>query len=472
MNNQKTTDMRTIKLKYVILSLLFITAGSFAQTKKLSKSYKTSQDVNVELDSRHTNIIIENWDRNEVQIEAYLEGDTGDKEMTKKLLESWNLKTSASNGKVTIESSGGNNMNIDLDLDMAALEGSLSELPALLEPLMNDLVGPILANIAENPLPAGFAEDMEGMDFDYDAYKKDGDKYLRKWEAKFEKKFGKEYEVKMEKWAKEVEKNSEKWEKEYEVKMEAWGKDFEKDMEAWGEEFGKKMEIWGEKFGEQFEAQFEGGDSHVYILEDGKGVKSKKTIKLKIPKDAKLELNVRHGELKLGSNVKNLKADLSHSRLSANRISGKSTNIKAAYTPVKVAYWEYGVLSTEFVKNCNLDKVVSIKLNSNSSDIVINELRNTGVLTGSFGKLDIKELGAGFETLNISLENSDLELNVPDTAFNFTFNGMQSSIKHPSGFKLKTTKSYDNEILNGYNKSREGDSNITIKANFSDVLIN
>ncbi|PTX44114.1 hypothetical protein C8P64_0084 [Christiangramia gaetbulicola] len=464
--------MRTIKLKYVILSLLFITAGSFAQTKKLSKTYKTSPDVNVELDSRHTNIIIENWDRNEVQIEAYLEGDTGDKEMTKKLLDSWKLETSATNGRVEIESGGSSSMKMDLDIDMAALEGSLSELPALLEPLMTDLVGPILNNIAENPLPPGFAEDMKGMKFDYEAYKKDGDKYLEKWEADFEKKFGKEYEVKMEKWAKNVEKNSEKFEKEYEVKMEAWGKDFEKDMEAWGEEFGKKMEAWGEEFGKQFEAQMENGGSKVFILEDGKGVKSKKTIKLKVPKDAKLELNVRHGELKLGSNIKNLKADLSHSRLSANRISGKGTNIKAAYTPVKVAYWDYGVLSTEFVKNCRLDKVVSIKLDSNSSDVVINELQKTGVLTGSFGKLDINDLGAGFETLNISLENSDLELNVPDTAFNFTFNGMQSSIKHPSGLKLKSTKSYDNEILNGYNKSREGNSNITIKANFSDVLIN
>ena len=464
--------MRTIKLKYVMLSLLFITAGSFAQTKKMSKTYKTTPEVNVELESRHTNIIIENWDRNEVQIEAYLEGDTGDKETTKKMLDAWKLSTASSNGKVKIVSLGSKGMDMDLDIDMAALEGSLSELPDLLGPLMDNLVGPILTNIAENPLPPGFAEDMQGMKFDYDAYKKDGDKYLDKWEADFEKKFGKEFEVKMEKWAKEVEKNSEKWEKDYEVKMEAWGKDFEKDMEAWGEEFGKKMEAWGEEFGKKFEAQFENGDRRVYVIENGKSIKSKKTIKLKIPKEAKLELNVRHGELKLGSTIKNLKADLSHSRFSANRIVGKNTDVKVAYSPVKVAYWDYGVLSTEFVKNCTIDKAVSIKLNSNSSDVVINELQKIGVLTGSFGKLDINNLGSGFETLNISLENSDLELNVPDTAFNFTFNGMQSKIKHPSKLKLKSTKSYDNEILNGYNKSREGNANITIKANFSDVLIN
>ena len=461
--------MKTIRLKYIMLTLLFITSGSFAQTKKLSKNYKTSGDVNIEVDSRHTNIIVENWDKNEVEIEAYIEGDTGNKEATKQLLDSWQLETSASPGTVKIKSGGGMNMN--MDIDMAQLEGSLSQLPQMLEPLMNNLVGPILSNIAENPLPPEFAENMRGMKFDYEAYKKDGDKYLEKWEANVEKKFGKEFEVKMEKWAEEMEKNSEKFEKEYEKKMEAWGKDFEKDMEVWGEDFGKKMEAWGEQFGKQFEASMENGNN-VFIFEDGKTINSKKTIKLKVPKEAKLNLKVRHGELKLGSTIKNLKADLSHSRLSANRLSGKNTHVKASYTPVKITHWEYGVLSTDFVQNCSIDKAVSIKLNSNSSDIIINELQKTGVLSGSFGKLDINSLGAGFETLNITLENSDLELNVPETAFNFSFNGMQSSIKYPDNIKLKSTKSYDNEILNGYYKSREGNGTITIKANFSDVLIN
>ncbi|MCG9972987.1 hypothetical protein [Christiangramia crocea] len=461
--------MKTIRLKYIMLCLLFITAGSFAQTKKLSKNYRTSADVNVEVDSRHTNIIIENWDKNEVEIEAYLEGGSENKEETQKLLDAWKLETSSSPGMVRIKSGGGMNMNVDID--MARLEGSLSQLPEIMEPLMNNLVGPILSNIAENPLPPEFAENMREMKFDYDAYKKDGDKYLEKWEANFEKKFGKEFEAKMEKWAEEMEKNSEKYEKEYEAKMEVWAKDFEKDMEAWGEEFGKKMEAWGEQFGKQVEASM-GNGNKVFIYEGGKTINSKKTIKLKVPKDAKLHLNVRHGELKLGSTIKNLKADLSHSRLSANRLSGKDTNVKVAYSPVKIGYWDYGILSTEFVKNCSIDKAVSIKLNSNSSDIRIKELQKTGVLSGSFGKLDIDNLGAGFETLNITLENSDLKLNVPETAFNFTFNGMQSSIKYPDNMKLKSTRSYDNEILNGYNKSRDGSGSISIKANFSDVLIN
>jgi hypothetical protein len=295
--------MRTIRLKYLILSLLFITAGSFAQTKKLSKAYKTASDVSVDLDARHTNVIIETWDRNEVLIEAYLEGDTGDKDMTSKILDSWTLKTSEANGTVKIVSGGGLKMDMDLDIDMAALEGSLAKLPEIMGPIMNDLVGPVLANIAENPLPPEFAENMRAMRFDYDAYKKDGDEYLEKWEAEFEKKFGKEYEAKMEKWAEKMAKNSEKYEKKYEAKMEAWSKDFEKDMEAWGEEFGKKMEAWGEEFGKQFDAQFQKGGNKMMFIEEGNSSKYRKILKIRIPKEAKLKLNVRHGELKLASNI-------------------------------------------------------------------------------------------------------------------------------------------------------------------------
>ncbi len=465
--------MKTIRLNYAILFLLFITAGTFAQTKKLSKTYQTPSDVKVEIDSRHTNVVIENWNRNEVQIEAILEGDSGNKENSQKILDAWDLKTSASNGVVKIKSGG--NMNMDFDIasmnfNMQGLEEPLAQLPKLMEPLMNNLVGPILANISENPLPPELAENLKGIKFDYDAYKRDGDDYLEKWEAEMDKKFGKDFENKMEKWAEKMEKDSEKYDKEYEAKMEAWSKDFEKDMEAWGEEFGKKMEVWGEQFGKQMEAQFAKKDGEMKIMEEV--IKAKKTIRIKIPKDAKLDMNVRHGELKLGSTVKNLKADLSHSRLSANRIEGKNTNVKAAYTPVNIGTWEYGILSTDFVQSCKIDKAVSIKLNSNSSDVVINQLQKTGVLNGSFGKLDINSLGSGFETLNITLENSDLELSIPDAAFNFTYNGTQSNIKYPKSITLKSSKSYDNETLSGYNKSQNANGNISIKANFSDVLVN
>lgn len=167
--------MKTIRLNYAFVFLLFIAAGAVAQTKKLSKTYQTPGDVKIEIDSRHTNVIIENWDRNEVQIEAILDGDTGNKENTQKILEAWDLSTSSSNGVVKIKSGGNLNMNamdMNFNFDMAGLEKPLAQLPAIMEPLMNNLVGPILENISANPLPPELSENLKSIKFDYDAYKK------------------------------------------------------------------------------------------------------------------------------------------------------------------------------------------------------------------------------------------------------------------------------------------------------------
>ena len=37
-----------------------------AQTKKLNKTYKTSDNVEVKIDASHTNIVVDYWDKNEV----------------------------------------------------------------------------------------------------------------------------------------------------------------------------------------------------------------------------------------------------------------------------------------------------------------------------------------------------------------------------------------------------------------------
>ncbi len=65
--------MKTIKFNYTLLFCLLFSTGIFAQIKKLEKTYKTKQDVSVVVDAKYTNIIVENWDKNEVAIEAYLE---------------------------------------------------------------------------------------------------------------------------------------------------------------------------------------------------------------------------------------------------------------------------------------------------------------------------------------------------------------------------------------------------------------
>ncbi len=339
---------------------------------------------------------------------------------------------------------------------------------------MNNLVTPLMQSMGESmgaPLPPEFSEKMGNIKFDYEAYQKDGDKYIAKFEKEIEANFGDDFEEDMEKWASQFEKNAENWEKNFEMKMEINEEELEKSMEKWAESFGKDMEAWGESFGAQMEARFGDSENRSKVIGLSNS-KAKKTINLKMPRNAKLNLDVRHGNVNLSGTTNNLRADLSHSKLTADRINGKNTNVEAAYSPVNINYWSYGVMDAKYVKSFKIDKVKSIKLSSNSSNVNIGEVEDTGILSGNFGELNIASVGPNFKNLDINLENSDLELGLPSSAFNFMYSGTQSDIKHPKTLKLTSSESYDNKKLTGFHKTKDSGGNISIKANFSEVLLN
>lgn len=463
--------MKIFKLNLTLLLLLCSTAGILAQGTKLNKTYNTASNVAVNIDATHTNIVVERWDKNQVQVEAVLNADTKDKANLEELLKSWNLDTKATNSEVSIKSSGGVVWSA-AEMDLSSLQEPLSKLPEVIEPVMNHLVAPILKSISENPLPPEFSENMKDLDFDYEAYQKEGDKYMERYEEKVQKKFGKNFEKSMEEWAANFEKDSAVWKKDFEKSMEKWGEDFGASMEEWDENFGKNMEQWADNLEKQMEEKYgKDGKDHVIVIRE-KEAKAKKTIKLRIPRNARLDLNVRHGEIKLNGETSNLTANLSHGSLTADVIKGEKTNINASYSPVNVKNWQYGVLNASYIEDLNLDRVESIKLTSNSSDVTINEIGKTGILSGNFGKLTIKKLSPDFSNLNITLKNSDLELSLPASAYQFSYNGNQSKIDYPKNLNVKSSKSYDNLMLTGYNGSKGADASISIDASFSELLLN
>ena len=232
--------MKTYRHKFLSALLLLLTVTAFAQNKKLDKTYNTSKDVKIIIDARHTNVSFETWDKNEVVIEAFLDANLKDEE-AKTLLNNWKLETTGTQGEIRITSGGGVVKNPEID--MAGFAESMAQMQNLIAPIMSEMVAPMVENLAKNPpLPPDFAAKMGNLNFDYEAYQKDGDKYIKKWEAQIEKNFGKDFEASMEKWAEQFEKNAKVWEKNVEAKMEIHGEDFEKSMEAWGEKFGAQME--------------------------------------------------------------------------------------------------------------------------------------------------------------------------------------------------------------------------------------
>lgn len=466
--------MKIIKLNCVLAGLLCFTSV-FAQTKKLDRSFKTNKNVTVTIDAKNTDLQVEYWDKNEVQVEALLNMPKAEKKELDQALANWSLTTKATAGSVDIISSGGGVP----DFDMAGLEKPLAQLPEMLMPLQ-EMIGPLLENMTNHPLPPEFYANVGDINFDYEAYRKEGDKYLEKFEAQIEKKFGKDFQKSMEKWAENFEKDSVIWKSRVMV-MEDWGDQFGKDMEAWGEKFGKDMEKWGESFGKDMEAwaaDFEkqveekyGDSKNKVIVINGKGTEQKKLLKVKMPRDGKLELKIRYGDVKLNGTSKNLQAKLSHSQFRAQTITGDKTDVKVAYTPVQVKQWDYGMLDASYVKDLKIEKAKSIKLTSNSSDVKVLELGNNGIFRGTFGELSIDKVANDFSSLDIVLENSDLRLDLPEVAYNFQYSGTKSQVKLPKDLSVKSSKSYDNQKLNGYNKSKNANATVSITASFSDVLL-
>ena len=198
----------------------------------------------------------------------------------------------------------------------------------------------------------------------------------------------------MKKWAREFSKID--WDG-YSVRMEKWGEEFSKkfdgkwaeEMEKWGEEFGEKFgKEWEEKGKvieermKEFEKEWEGKEHELekrFEDMEKRNNKVKKTIKIKMPKDTKLKVNVRHGELKFTSVIYNLKADLTHSSLLAERIDGSNTSISASYSPVLVNNWDAGELKLRYVDDALLKHVKSLVLFSNSSDINIDYLKGNSI---------------------------------------------------------------------------------------------
>ncbi len=460
--------MKILRHNPFIIVLLLACATSFSQSKKLDKTYSTNKDVKVNIDSRHTKVIVEHWDKDQVVIEALLDSENLSPEEVKAQLKSWNLETSGDLKEVSITSGGGVSWN--KEIDMAGLGETMGSLQQLIAPIMTEMVAPMLESLAENPpLPPDFAAKMGNLNFDYEAYQKDGEKYMKKWEKQVENNFGKDFEKSMEKWAAQFEKNAAIWEKNVEKEMALNEWKFEAQMEQWAENFGSKME----QLGERIAREMEGKENSVAPKNPNTGSprNTVRTLRIKVPANANLNLEIRHGEVKLGQRASNLKANISHSKFSADIIDGENTEVKVSYSPITVTQWNYGVLNTSYVQDCVIKKAKSIKLNSNSSDVNIGEITEIGILSGSFGELKIDKLHRDFKNLDVTLKNSDLRLSIPDAALNFNYKGTQSSIEYPKVATVKATKSYDDQMLNGFYKSTTGKRSISINASFSKIEI-
>lgn len=501
------------KRKIAIVILLFGTIGLVAQSK-YKETFKVGDDVLVSVNTSHTNVIFETWNKNVVEIEAFVDDENLTEEEKEEIFKNWDLDVLGNSKKVVVTSNSGSlwgrveslgNLEQIVELERLNELSNLSSLDALknlnLDKLELNIVIPDIPEFRacpESPFGDG------NTNFDSDLYKKDKQKYV----DKLNKKLNKKVTVKqVDKWLQEVDE----WSEEFSGVMESWGEnfgkefedkfgpEFEEKMEKWGEEYEKKMQAWSEKFGEEIEEKTQAiildvekltekyekaSDKKHQVMTSPHGSKkvilkmnkeddefyskAKKTIIVKMPKGTRTDINVRHGEVKM-VDAFNIKANLNYSALLANSIDGGETLINVSYAPVEINHWKQGELLVKFVDNCRINSVTNIDLKSNSSDVSINSINKSAQLRGSFGNLIINAIDHNFTNIDIDLENAEAKINLPNTAFSFDFIGKKTPCIYPATMNFNHSKKDGKVLVNGFNKSNTSDKKISINAVYSNV---
>ena len=433
------------KLSFIAVLLFFV--GSVYGQKKYVESFDVSKDVVVKVNTSHTNVIFKTWNKNKVEVEAFIDDDSLSEKEKQEAFNDWNLDVLGNSNKIVITSGEGNywrDMNLDLNLK------ELEDLNLNLEfigPMLEELEIPNM-NFEMPIIPEGLLEGISDLHFDYKKYQENEEEYMEQWNKQIENKFGDDFEEKMEAWG---ERFAEKWS---EKKSDSLAKAINEKMMIWEEKHGKKMEEWAEqmeKKAEEYEKRTEKLEKRREKMEKEFDESNKKlrnvnrTIIIKMPKDTKTDINVRHGELKM-ADAFNVKAILNYSPFTAISIDGGNTLINASFAPVLVNEWKQGELVIKYVDQCEMVNVGELKLLANSCDVQIGNIEKIANLKGSYGMLNIENISDSFKVLDIDLVNTDAFIKIPTTEFLFNYEGTYSTFKIPNYLDLQSKENSERSI--------------------------
>lgn len=480
MNRSLTTVSRQLIIALGILTSTTLLAQE--ESKTFQERYIVAEDAVVNINTSYADIEFETWDKDEVAISAtiILEGAT--KEEAENYFKNSPIEILGNSKEIKISyKSKNNDFFASFDSDELFDHGGMRiEVPEIASFVVSV---PEIAPFPEMPpLPQ-----TEAFIFDYEEYQKDGEKYMKKWQKNFEKSFDKKHQKRLEEWAGRMEEtlNEEKLEK-YEQRREKLMQEREKLIEQRHEELRLRLEEREEKRAQAAEGREElrsfistsrvnGADvpNVFYFSNEGeqKNFKIKKTIKISLPKSTRIKMDVRHGEVKLAENTKNLNANLSHSSLWAVTIDGEETNVSASYTPVSVQRWNHGRLSTSYSEEILLSEVVQLQLQATSSDVTIDKLFKNAFIKNDFGSVHVFELGDDFKDLDVSVKNGELNVTVPKVATNIYIKGNSSTLKLPEGLQMIATKNGTTTIHKGHHIKANNDRSIVITSDYSKVVL-
>ncbi len=404
----------------LLLGIVFTLTNSFGQvltkTKKLEFSLKNN--ATIELHSKYTNIEFELTNNNTVTIEAVMDIEGLSQKEATAYFKKWELKANNKENKLVISSILRNSSGTNLDkhgyyngyfIDGEELDAIKPEKKGSLNQV--NTFKYIDKSLNENT-----------KKFDNAAYIEQGDSYLLKWQNKYNEKIGKRWFNKTKEERILLQKSIQ------EDKPQKVKKTTIKARKRISSKEELKVRLKKNKL------------SKVNVRSLPKRAIVNKTLKIKIPRHAHLNMTVRHGKVVISDEITNLKANLSYVLLQANTISGTNTLIKGAYTNFEINNWKAGSLDISFSDFALIKKAESINITSNASLVSIDNVSSSISAKGNFKMLGV-DLSSTITYANIDVEDSrKVWLKLPNNIYNLSYEGIDSKLIHPKKFSLKTAK--------------------------------
>ena len=223
--------MKPMQFKSIAMIFLLITLGIYGQEKQktINEVFNVNQETVLDINTSNVDIEFETWNKDQIAITATIELDGATEEEASEYFEQDAIEIVGNSKRVSITTGVENTWFFKhsvgglehLNIEIPDFEFEMPEIPEVPEmPEMH-------LDLSDMPMPP-----VPEVEFDYEAYEKEGEKYLEKWQKKFEKGFDKEYEKKMEAWGVKMEARQAAMAKRREAMMEKRAEAHEKRLKS------------------------------------------------------------------------------------------------------------------------------------------------------------------------------------------------------------------------------------------------
>lgn len=458
--------------KIVPFLLMMASIAVFGQKteKKYNEEFSTNEDVAIHIDASNAEIEVTTWNKKEVGVEAIITIEGLEKERAKEYIEKWNFEAMGNKSLVRIKANGANNFN------------SRNNTVFFYNTPSNDFNSPGFMTRSDCPpvIPRVYFSDGdfhfdsdwisdnvekitgEIMEFDFDKYAEDGDRYFFRW-----KDGANDITIKSRKEFEKFKKSKEykKLKKELE-KMKSSRKERYKDMKKREEKIRKRLKKEPGTF-------FYGGNTNHLLpwaqdMEAAKKVKVTKKIILRVPKKATFDLNTRHCKIKLPKTKANGK--VSYGALDADALRESKLNIY--YTPVHIKSIDASNIYLNNVTDADIASVTQTVLNAKASDVIIRNIQKNVNVSMNFGQLDVGNITKDFQKLKIYLNYTNAVINLDalqsDIVYNTSYNPSYGN--HKTAMKYTLGKE-GNRKLNGNFTIHTPDKMLQVKGKYAQLTM-